>query len=186
MALLTARMREALEAKRPLILLVEIDHPDGLVYVWSRQGDLSYDGKVWKGLGILGRISPMGTTANVLIKEVVFNLAGVPAESLAFLSDNIRNRIARVWIGALENKRKVIADPIQIMEARLDYQDFSVEDDKTATVKLHGQVGFWTLERAIDIVWSPEEQKRTYPLDTGLDLIPSLATKEVVWRLTDD
>lgn len=185
MSLLTARMREALEKRRPLILLAEIDHPDGVVNVWSRQGDLSYDGKIWKGLGMLGRISPMGTTATLSIREVVFNLGGVPAESLAFIDANIRNRIAQVWIGAMEKKRKVIADPIQIMEARLDYQDYSIDDNLMATVKLHGQIGFWTLERAVDIVWSPEEHKRDFPTDTGLDLVSSLANKEVVWRLTD-
>jgi hypothetical protein len=175
-------MRAALEAKKPLALLAEIDHPDGMVRVWSRTGTLTYAGHDWDGLGILGRISPIGTSKTLSIHEVSFQLAGVPAKALEFLSANIRNRIATVWLAAIGPKRTVIPDPLQVMEARLDYQTYAVDDNGMATIALNGQVGLWTLERAVDLVWSREEIIKTYSDETGHDLIPALAQKDIIWK----
>lgn len=174
-------MRAAIAARKPLALLAEIDHPDGTVRVWSRTGTLTYGGHDWAGLGLLGRVTPIGTTRELAIREIGFALAGVPQAALAFLDANVRNRIGTVWLAAVDALRRIVPDPIKIMEARLDYQKYSVAADGSATIALVGQMGFWTLERAIDVAWSREEQIKTYPDDTGLDLIPSLAQKDIVW-----
>lgn len=179
---LTARMRSAIEARLPMALLAEIDHPDGMVRVWSKTGTLIYNGHEWAGLGILGSIAPVGTTKALMIREISFQLAGVPQESLDFLDANVRGRIGKLWLAAVKPPRRIVADPIQIAEARLDYQTYSVDDNGLATITLIGQVGFWTLDRAIDVAWSHEEQIKEYPTDTGLDLIPQFAQKDIVWQ----
>ena len=180
--MITARMRAALEAGRPLALIAEIDHPDGVVRVWSRTGTLTWGGHEWAGLGILGRIAPIGTSKALAINEVSFQLAGVPQKALEFLGANIRNRIATVWLAAIGPRRKVVPEPFQVMEARLDYQTYAVDDNGLASIALNGQVGLWTLERALDLVWSREEIIKTYPDESGLDLIPALAQKDIIWK----
>lgn len=180
--LITARMREHIRRKKPLALLAEVDHPDGLVRVWSKTGTLQYDGHAWQGLGVLGKVSPVGTTRSLMIREVKFELAGVPQAALDFLDANVRNRIAALWMAGVLPRQKIVGDPFQIQEARLDYQTYAVDDDGRAKIALIGQVGFFTLERAVDIAWSTEEQIKLYPGDTGLDLVPSLANKDILWR----
>jgi hypothetical protein len=71
-----------------------------------------------------------------------------------------------------------------LLTALLDYQSFSAQEDGTATVSIVARSGFYTLERALDEAWTPENQYLTYPLDTGLDMQPSLQNQQVNWTRT--
>lgn len=181
--LVTAEMRAALKARLPVALLCEIDHPDGVVNVWSRAGTLSYDGKSWTGLGALGRVGQVGSSVEFGIRQIVFELRGVPVQATEFLSSNVRGHTADLWIACIKPNRRVVPDPLLIANALLDYQTLSVPTDGRVTIQLIGVVGLYELDRAQNLAWSHEQQKRSYPTDTGLSLIPSLTNKEVQWRL---
>lgn len=178
----TAALIAHMRAQRPMALLAEIDHPDGAVYVWSRVGTLTYDGHEWTGLGVLGRVRPVGTSRKTAIQQVTFELRGVPATATQFLSSNVRGRSGNLWMAGILPGRKVVADPVLISSVLFDYQTLAVEDDGTATIALIGYTGLWVLDRAQDKAWTPEEIRLTYPDETGLDLIAGLTSKDVQWR----
>lgn len=180
---LTARMKSAIRHGAPRCLLCEIDHPDGVVNVWTRTGTLEYDGKEWIGLGIMGRIQPGASTNSLGIKQVSFELSGVPPTSTQFLSSRVRNREAYVWLASFRG-RKIVADPLLVIWAKLDYQILAIDDNKTAKIRLIGNVGFWNIERATNKAWTHENQIADYAADTGLSLLPDLVDKESNWRLT--
>jgi hypothetical protein len=182
--LLTARMAEALKSGAPRIVLVEIDHPAGVFRCWTGIGQLSWNGQVWTGIGILGQIAPVRSTNELAIQEIVFSLSGVEPESLALLEGSVRNRTGVVWLACLDEQGLVVADPLELLTALLDYQSFSAQEDGTATVSIVARSGFYTLERALDEAWTPENQYLTYPLDTGLDMQPSLQNQQVNWTRT--
>lgn len=181
---MSARMIAAMREGCPIAVLAEVDHPEGRVWVWSGVGDLDHDGQIWRGVGILGTISPLEKTSEMTIQTVVFGLSGVSPEVVAFLDDSVRGREARAWLAAFDRRGRVIASPYLLVDGALDYQTLDYGDDGSATINLHAQCGFWTLERATDIAWTPEEQKKTYPTDVGLDLIPSLQNKPYTWSRT--
>lgn len=181
---MTARMAAAMNAGAPLALLCFIDHPDGEVRVWSHTGTLDYDGHEWTGLGQLGRVSGITKSSGLAIKQVSFELAGVPPTSDNLLSSRVRNRDAYLWLAALTRARKVIADPYLLVWARLDYQSIKVDDNLNSVISMVGDIGFWSIERSVNLAWSHEQQQVAYAGDSGLSLIPSLANKESNWRLT--
>lgn len=181
MALHSARMRQALRAGSPLVLLAEIDHPDGLVNVWSGIGSLTYDSKTWIGLGRLGQVTGAESSTEVAIGQFGLELRGIPAEAAGWLGDNVRNRVAQVWLGCLERPRAIVADPELILDGLLDLQILRAQEDGLVTLRLEGQRGIWNLGRGQAVAWSPEEQIKTYAGDTGLDLIYSLVNKDIRW-----
>jgi hypothetical protein len=178
----TAALIRHMRAGGVMALLAEIDHPDGTVHVWSRSGTLAYGGHDWTGLGIMGRVRSVGTSRDLKIRQTVFELRGVPATAIQFLSANVRGRVANLWFAGIKPGRVVVADPWLLQTVKLDYQTLALTDDGKATISLIAYAGFWTLDRAQDLAWTSEQQKSIYPDDTGLDLIPSLVSKDIVWR----
>lgn len=175
-------MAEALRAGRPLALLASIEHPDGNAYFWTGVGPLEWDGQTWTGIGHFGGVAPVKYSSELAIQEVVFALTGVDATVVATLDDNIRNLTGIVWLACIGDRGNIVDSPYQLLTSELDYQTFSVDEDGNATISIIARTGFYTLERAIDEVWSTEDQKLTYPDDTGLDMIPGLQNQDVLWK----
>jgi hypothetical protein len=164
-----------------LALLAEIDHPDSIVRVWTGIGTLRYDGQDWTGLGVLGRVRGASESSSLSIKQVTFELSGVPPESTQFLSARVRNREAQVWLAVVDHG-KVYIEPHLVIWAKMDYQRLKVDDSGLARIEIIANVGFWNIERATNRTWTHEEQQSDYPGDVGLSLLPELTDKESNWR----
>lgn len=165
------------------VVLVHVEHPDGDGYFWEGVRDLEYDGKTWKGAGLVGAISATRKAAELRLDEVRFTLSALNAEEVSKLSDDVRNRVATIYLAAITPAQRVVA-VYQMDEVLLDYQIDKVSADRNVTVEVVGQSGFWTLERSTDAAYSQEEQALLYPDDTGLSQIPALRNKDIAWTLT--
>jgi hypothetical protein len=182
-AVTDVRFRQHIRKGGEVALLCYVDHPDGEVWLWSRAGTLNWNGATWRGIGALGRVSGISKTTTLEVKQVVFELAGVPIADMDLLEGDVRNRSIKLWLAAI-SRNKVVGQPYVIIDDKMDYQTLSVSDSKTATLKITVNVGFWTIERAINKAWTHEAQQAAFPGDTGLSLIPGLANKQTNWRLT--
>lgn len=178
---LTARMADALRQRLPLALLAEINHPSGPARLWTGIGTLSWNGFTWTGAGTLGSVAPISNTTDLTIQEINFGLAGVDPAIVATLGDNVRNLAGKVWLACLGPGNSVILDPYQIVDAQLDYQSFSAAEDGTVAISITARTGFYTLDRALDVAWTSEEQKILFPTDSGLDLISALQNQTLQW-----
>lgn len=177
-------MADALSQHRPLALFAKIEHPSGYVYFWTGLGTIDWDGHTWTGIGNFGGVAPIKYTSNLGIQEVVFSVDGVDATIAGTLNDNVRNKNGTVWLACIGERGNVIADPYQLLSAELDYQQLSVNEEGVASISIIGRTGFYTLERAIDEVWSTEDQQTTFPTDVGMDLISELQNKDIIWTPT--
>lgn len=177
-------MAAALVAGRPRIVLCKIEHPAGDFYCWSGVGPKEYSGHTWVGLGILGRVTPIKSTSDLVIQDVEFTLSGVNLESLALINGSVKGKIGTLWLACLDEYENIVVNPYQLLECELDVQDFVPSPDGSVALKITGHSGFYTIERAINEVWSPENQKVLFPGDTGLDLLPSLQNQDIAWTKT--
>lgn len=182
MSILTAAMAHALANGSPRGLFVAIEHPDGTGYFCTGIGSRSWDGRTWNGTGTLGSITPVKASSEIAIEDITFRLSGVSADVIADLDDNVRNLSGVVWLACFDDYDQVIADPYKLVDAELDYQSFNVDEDGTATVEITAHAGFYTLARAVEEAWTPENQKLRYPTDTGMDMIPSLQKQDLQWK----
>lgn len=175
------RMALAIKSRAALFLMAEIEHPDGTARLWSGVGTLEWDGYEWTGSGVLGSISPIKHTSEIAIQEIRFTLTGADPDIVAQLSDDVRNRAGRAWLACLDDRGQVVPDPMQIVDAQLDFQSQQIGDDGMTTISITARTGFYTLERALDDAWTSEDQRSKYPADSGLDMISSLQNQELQW-----
>lgn len=184
MAVTDVRFRQHIRKGGEVALLCYIDHPDGEVYLWSRVGTLKWNGQDWRGIGALGRVTGISKTTTLELKQVTFELAGVPLDGIGnLLQGDVRNRSIKLWLAGI-HKNRVVGEPYLIIDDLMDYQTLSVSDDGSATLKITVNVGFWTIERAINESYTHESQIADYPGDSGLSLLTGLANKQTNWRLT--
>lgn len=181
---MTLRMAQALAERKPIALLAAIDHPDGMFRAWTGVGELEFDGETWTGVGILGSISPVKRTSDLEIQELQFRLSGVPPNAATWLSSDVRNRDASAWLACLDQKGQVIADPYPLIVSLMDYQTFAIDESAAPSITIIAQTGFYTLERAVDEVWSTEDQQSVYAADIGLDQMAILVNQTVNWTRT--
>lgn len=180
---ISASMAAALDQGMPLLLLAEIEHPSGTARFWSGVGILQWNGQAWTGSGTLGTISPIRHTSDLKIQEIAFTMTGVSPADVSGLDDNVRNLSGQAWLACLDERGAVIADPLRIVDAELDFQSFSA-DDQSSILTITGRSGFYTLVRAIDERWSAEDQKQLYPDDAGLDFVAGLQNQDIQWTPT--
>lgn len=189
--LLDLKFTKALRSGRAaLAVLCEIDHPDGIVHLWTGLGTLRYRGIDWKGAGGVAAITVSPRSMDLRIDEVRLSLSGVDPETMLGLNMDIRNRIAKTWIAAIGAGNRVQGEPLLLDEILLDYATDSLGEDGLVTLTLIGQAGFWTLERSTENAWSREEAVLRFgvdsggePIESGYDYIPTLRTKDTKWEL---
>ncbi len=175
-------IRALMNGAHPAIMW-QVDHPNGMDYCWSGIGPLVYQDNTYKGIDRFGRVSQPDESADLAIKQGMLELRGVPPELAAYLNTNIRNRLAVVLLAAVVDQ-KVIGTPFEFLRGRMDYMTMPVSDDGTVTIKVNLRIGFFSIERAQEKVWSHEQQQEDHPGDTGMSLMSALVDKEIKWRLS--
>ena len=178
---LTEAMAQALAAGYARGLFVSIDHPSGTGYFCTGLRSRQWGGHTWNAVGLLGSVTPIKQSSDIAIQDIEFVLSGVDSAIVAQIGDNVRNRVGTIWLACFGPDDAVIADPYQLQSSELDYQTFEIAADGTATITITAHAGFYTLDRALEGAWTPENQRLAFPTDTGLDLIPSLQHQDLQW-----
>lgn len=181
MAVTNARFRQHLRVGGEVAILAYIDHPDGVVRFWSRSGNLIWNGDTFQGIGALGRVTGLSKTTTLEVKQVTLELRGVPPTSTHFLNTNVRNRSAKIWLAGIK-RQKIVGQPYVVIDDKMDYMRLKAEDSGSVTIRIVINVGFWSIERAINKAWTHEEQQARFPGDSGLSQIPLLINKQTNWR----
>lgn len=178
--LTSSAFRNAVLAGAQVSVLVEVEHPDGDGYFWEGQGALEYNGKTYKGAALFGGITRTRKTTDLRVDEMRMFMTGLDPEEVGQLNGNIRNKIARIRLAAMNSDGQVVAVE-EVDEILLDYQVDRIGDDRSASLEVIGQSGFFTLERTTDRSYSQEEAKLEYPDESGFSQIPSLRNKDTPW-----
>lgn len=164
-----------------LVIMAEIDHPEGFGYFWSGLGDLDHDGNVYRGFGSLVSISAVQSSTDVEVVEVRFVLSGVDADLLAGLDDSVKGRSAHLYEALLDDNYRVIERTL-LVESTLDYQVYAVGADGKATIALVAHAGMYQLLNRSGAKWSPQEARAIYPDETGFDEIHLQEDQPETWR----
>lgn len=166
-----------------IAVLVEIEHPDGTGYFWEGVGELDYDGHKWKGAGLVGGISQNRRSVDLRIDEMTIWANGLDSQEVAALDDNVKNRVARIKLAALNDNRRVVATH-DAEELLLDYQRDVIAENGAASVEIKAQAGLWMLERSTDAVYSQEAAQVEFPDETGFSKVPEMQNKDTPWSQT--
>lgn len=171
-----------------LIILHEVDHPDGYVRAWSGAGKLQYNGYDWFGLGDLVSITGLSFSRETKTRNPLLTLGAVKADQLKFINTKVRGRFARISLAALyPGSRRVNGDVFNLCTARCDFQDHKIPKDRSSCVIEVGLIQpLFIMDRAPNLKWTPDSLKDTYndffgEDIVGLDDLPDSAAKQVNW-----
>lgn len=173
------------------ILFVYLDWPDAAVYAHSGVGSITWGGQTWLGVGTLGNITIPEEGSEIAVSEAVLALAGVPADLDGMVDDNIRNRTAEVYLGAVRARpgsndgNSLIGTPVQLFSGLMDginMADSATEDGVDHSVNIPIITGVEARSSA-SIEHSNEDQRRFYPSDTAgrLVILSYAKAQKITW-----
>ena len=162
-------------------IMVEVDHPDGMVYAWPGYGPLDYGGNTYEGLGFLGGVSGIKSLTELRIVELGFAVSGVDQDQLDGLSSSVKRRTGQVYEAWLTPDH-VVSSRRLIAEGQLDYQTYNIGADGKATVRIVANAGMFHLLKRSNARWSSEEAKAVFPDEVGFDEMHLQQDAQLNWQ----
>ncbi len=164
------------------ILMAEFEFDETIDRAWSGLGELVYDGKTYYGAGTLGKVSTIEETTELRATGASFQLSGIPADLVNKISSYpIQGKKALMYLGFMDaNFSTLIMDPVLIFDGRMDTAEIADGGD-TASITVTAESRLRDLERLRTRRYTDAEQQGRYPGDKGLEYVPSLQDKQIVW-----
>jgi len=175
---ISAGFASALQAStvQPLTL-VELLFDTGSVRLWSGLDNLTYDGNVYTGVGMLLGISSVEETADIAARGITISLSGINQQAISLaLTEKYQNRTCNIYF-ALSG---LVADAIKIFSGLIDQMSINDTGDQL-TISVTVESRLIDLERPRTSRYTSEDQKRTFPNDKGFDFVNDLQTKQILW-----
>lgn len=164
------------------VIFVFIDFLGGPVRVHSGEGDYSWGGNTYNGVGRLGSISKISESKAIAAHGLTLRLAAPSAYVSLSLNEKYRGRPVRIWIGFFDTGTgTLIADPAQFFGGRISVMEIDRTNPEVTAISIDCESRMIDLTRPLEIFLTHEEQKREDPTDLGLEYVASLATQEVLW-----
>lgn len=162
------------------IFLAEAFFDSGTLRFWSGIGQITYNSETFIGSGTLLSISDIVETQNLEANGVSITLTGIPTELVSIaLNERYHGRIVNIYIAAL-SEAGLLIEPYQQFSGFMDMME--IEDNgETSTITVFCENRLIELKKAKTYYYTPEDQKRDYPGDLGLDFLPALQDKEIIW-----
>lgn len=176
------------EARTVSALFARFAFDSGTTFLWSGIGALTtaamgtLPAATWQGLGTLGAVSAIEETSELRATGLTFTLSGVPSALIATaLGEHYQGRAVTLWAGFFDDAGALIADPVQVFAGRMDQMEV-VEAGETAAIRVSAENRLIDLERVDQVRhYTPDDQKKAFPGDKGLDYVPAMQELVVVW-----
>lgn len=161
------------------VYMVEINWPTGPLYVWSGYGNLSWNSKIWQGLGHLGTISAIEESADQTANGMTYALKGPFSSVLSSANRNdVRGKVVALYFG-LFNSSGFISPPYLAHYGFIDYVTISdTGEEATITLTVESEQ---IDNRSGARRYTHEDQQLDYPGDLGFEYVTKEASKEIKW-----
>lgn len=174
-ATLLAALRSSAKPARHMFF--RMTHSQGIILAWDGLGNRTFNGEVYTGIGNMASIEGVSRSRDLQTYEVVVTLNGVPYSSLTSIDQSIKGEratLTAVWYtaGGVLIASRVVFDGLG---------DFLAVPFGARTVSLRchlrGLMADWA--RAPQAYYTPNDQARRFPGDTGFDRVKSLENTTV-------
>ncbi len=182
MRTLTAELGTALvQPVVRLIYLVRIDFDSGTVAWNSGYRDITFNSKTYIASGVLGSVSGVREEAGIKSSGITLTLSGVKPEMVSLaLSEPYLGR--KCWLHCAVVDDAGIFDPnlaVLLFYGKLD--DLSGESGQSASfsISVRSRLSDWERERILR--YTDADQQKLYPGDKGMEFIPQLSQRKIIW-----
>lgn len=165
---------------RPCILF-KAEFDSGDVMLWTGLGQITWNGDLYEGAGNLIGVNEVNEVIDVEAQGSTIVLSGIPSGFIEIaLDEPYQGRPVTVYFGTIAPDGTLIADPIILYKGRIDVMQIS-EDGTSSTIAIACESRLIDLRRVKVRRYTTEDQKTTYPNDRGLEFVPALQEKEIIW-----
>jgi hypothetical protein len=166
-----------------MLLLVRLDFDSGSVCWNSSLRPLVYGGKTYMGAGALGAVADCTESAGVKASGLTVSLSGVKAEIIAaLLTEPYLNRPAYIHMALLDgNDAFTSADVALLFVGKIDAITGVQGRQPSFSVSIKSRLADW--ERSRSFKYTDADQQRVSAGDKGMEYIPQLSQKKIIWPL---
>lgn len=158
---------------------IEIDWPSGILRLHTRLGDISLNGQIFQGVGILGSIETMVADSKVSPNNTSVVLSGIPSDLLAEASKvYCRGRPAKIWFGVIDENENCVASAL-LFDGRIDRPTISRGNNNTVRLELASRLNDWN--KAGSGRFTQEQQHQIDPDDNAFRYMNQLPGRGIAW-----
>jgi len=162
------------------ILMAKFEFDGGDLNLWTGYRNLTVGGDIFVGAGELGSVTPTVETETLKAAGLTFSLSGIDSLIIATaLTEPYQDRPCTLWLGFMDEDNGYV-DRVQLFKGRMDTMNIE-ESGELTSVSLAAENVLIGLERSNERRYTGEDQKLSYPTDTGFDQVPALQLKEIAW-----
>ncbi|NKF51359.1 hypothetical protein G3R49_12405 [Shewanella sp. WXL01] len=161
------------------ILIAEFDFESGFLRVHSGVGDALYNGNVYKGVGVLGKVGAVKQGNKVNPDRLRFTLSGIPKSLLSTaLGEKYQNRPGALYLAALDAYSNIVAADV-LFKGRMDVMNTQIGETATIQLDINSRGVDWKNPR--NRRFTDADQKAAHPGDRFLESVSQMAEKEINW-----
>ena len=161
------------------ILMTECDFASGWLRCHSGVGDAIYQGEVYKGTGILGKVGSIKQGNKIQPNRLRFTLSGIPKELAAVaLNEKYQNRFGALYLAALDPYSQIICRDT-LFAGRMDVMNVRIGKESVIQLDLNSRGIDWKNPR--NRRYTSADHKALHPDDKFFDFVSEMAEKEIKW-----
>ena len=163
----------------------ELAFSTGTLYFWNGYGDITMtaggSSNTFTGLGDLISVSPIGESDQVEAIGASLSLTGIKSSLIsAALSALYTNRNASIYLGLFDSNKSVVSDVYTLFKGKMDIMKID-EGSETASITLNIENRLIVFDRPKERRFTHEDQQERFSGDLGLEFVPDLQDKEIIW-----
>jgi len=163
------------------VLFVQCAFDSGNLNLWGGIGSLTAGGVTYVGAGTLLAVSGIKESTELQANGATVQLSGVTEPLLSKARDeDYQGRELKILLGTMDSSNSLISNPFVIFSGFMDTMTITDSGD-TSTIKVTVENRLIEFERSRERRYTAEDQKIDYPSDKGLEFVPEIAEKEIVW-----
>ena len=167
-----------------IIYIAEFRYDSGYVYLSSDSRNIDYNGNTYLGVGNLGAIDAIEEGAEFKARSVNLTLSGVPSANVAIaLGEDYQGRAVIIHRVYLDLNYNIVGQPDLRFSGFMDNMVINTGGENSEIV-LSCRNRFQDWDRPRMRRYNAEDQKIDYSNDLGLDFVPNMVEKEIVWGRT--
>ncbi|AHI61255.1 hypothetical protein vBVpaS1601_28 [Vibrio phage vB_VpaS_1601] len=173
--LLNALEQEVVEPVR----LVYIDWPGGAVYAHTGIGDISFNNKIWSGVGYFGKVGDVTSDSNIGSHSVTLGLSGIDPKTLTeVVTKNVINREVELFYGALDGKGQLI-NAASYFQGRVSSVAISRYGNEEVLVQAVSKTADWAKSRPER--YTDESFRSINPGDYFCQYVAQMSERDLYW-----
>ena len=155
--------------------LAEIEFESGLLYIWTGNSELNWNGHTWVPVGGNGFVEEITETEEVRASGIRLELSGFKSEYVGLAIGSVRQgKSATVYLAFLNDAGAFIGAPIQSFTGSVDTSEIT-DDGSSATITLNVESELILLGRKRVRRYTHHDQLMDYPSDLGFKHVAAVA-----------